>query len=64
MEIAKVIEFMEHIAPNKGDKISHNTIQRKFRSGYVDAEKAINRLVELGYLEAKYVGGISFYLRK
>lgn len=64
MEIAEVIEFMKHIAPNIGDRISHNTIQRKFRGSYVDAEKAINKLVELGYLESRCVGGVSFYQRK
>ncbi|WP_320939470.1 hypothetical protein [Lysinibacillus capsici] len=64
MEPVEVIEFMEHVAPNTGDRISHNTIQRKFRGSYADAEKAINKLVELGYLESKCVGGASFYLRK
>lgn len=64
LKIEEVLEFMKHTAPNIGDRISHNTIQRKFRGSYADAEKAINKLVELGYLESKCIGGILFYQRK
>jgi len=64
MEIAEVIEFMERVAPNAGDRFSPNRVKRKFRSGYADAEKAINELVELGYLEMIMKGSFSFYLRK
>ncbi|MNH44350.1 hypothetical protein D3C79_1064910 [compost metagenome] len=55
---------MERVAPNTGDGFSPNRVQRKFRSGYANAEKAINELVELGYLELIVKGSFSFYLRK
>lgn len=64
MEKAEVIEFMDRIAPNAGDSFAPNRVQRNFRSGYANAEKAINELVELGYLEVIVKGSISFYLRK
>lgn len=64
MEIAEVIEFMDRVAPNAGDSFGSNRVQRNFRSGYANAEKAINELVELGYLEVIVKGSISFYLRK
>lgn len=55
---------MEHVAPNTGDRFSPNMVKRKFRTSYADAEKAINKLVELGYLESRCVSGVSFYQRK
>ena len=64
MEIAEVIEFMERVAPNVGDRFSPNMVKRKFRSSYANAEKVINELVEIGYLEVIVKGSFSFYLRK
>ncbi|MEK4228941.1 hypothetical protein [Solibacillus sp. FSL H8-0538] len=64
LKIGEVIEFMEHIAPKIGDCFSPNQVQRKFRTGYINARKAINELVELGYLEVNTAGHISFRRKK
>ena len=64
MEPAEVIKFMEHAAPNAGDRFSPNMVQRKFRTSYANAQIAINELVKLGYLQVIVMGSVSFYLRK
>ncbi|SCX38438.1 hypothetical protein [Lysinibacillus fusiformis] len=64
MEPAEVIEFMEHAAPNVGDRLSPNMIQRKFRTSYANAQIAINQLVKVGYLQVNVMGSVSFYIRK
>lgn len=64
LKIEEVIEFMEHIAPNLGDRFSTSMVQRKFRTGYANARKAIDEMVELGYLELNMVEHVSIHRRK
>lgn len=60
LNIQEVIDFMKWKV-KEGEVFSSNMVQRKFRTGYINARKAIEELELMGYVELNTSTNITYH---